>query len=255
MRVSASIVIYNENSVTLQKAIESFECLPFDKELIIVDNSLKPLLKKFCENYKGIEYIHSGENIGFGAGHNLAFSSLRRKSDIHLVINPDIHFSFNSIVKMIEWFYSEDDMALAVPSVVYPDGSLQYIARKIPTPGSLFKRRLNLYGIFDDFVKSDELDHNIPKEAMEIPFAHGCFMLFKSDVFNNLKGFDERFFMYMEDVDIFIRAKEFGKTVWYPYSQVTHEHRRGSSRNLKLFYFHLLSALKFFWKYKNFTLN
>jgi len=105
----------------------------------------------------------------------------------------------------------------------------------------LLKRKLN--------ILSDEFDEDSFTKVSEIPFAHGCFFIFKTDVFKELAGFDESFFMYMEDVDIFIRAKKFGKTVINPKYKIYHEYRKASSKNKKLLILHISSALKFFLKY------
>jgi len=77
------------------------------------------------------------------------------------------------------------------------------------------------------------------------------FMVFKTDIFQRLGGFDKRFFMYMEDIDIFIRAKQYGKTVIDTHYKIYYEYRKGSSKNTKLLIWHIVSAIKFFWKYKN----
>ena len=113
---------------------------------------------------------------------------------------------------------------------------------------TLLKRRLNIKGIFDNFIKKDEFDGVVFDSINEIPFAHGCFFAFQTDVFEKIKGFDERFFMYMEDIDIFIRAKEYGKTVVIPNYKIFHEYRKGSSKSIKLLKWHLESAFKFFTK-------
>lgn len=250
MRVSASIVVYKEKIDVLKKSIESFLNLNFEKELIVIDNSPSLSLEKFCSGFSNLKYIHSGVNLGFGRGHNLGFKSLIKSSDIHIIINPDIYFDKQEVENMIKWFVDEKNLSLAVPSVYYPDGKPQFIVRKIPTPITLLKRRLNFNGIFDDFIKEDELERKIPLKVSQIPFAHGCFLIFKSDIFKKLNGFDERFFMYMEDIDIFIRAKKWGSTVWNPDFKVFHEYRKGSSKNIKLLIWHIISAIKFFFKYK-----
>ena len=240
MRVSASIVIYNEKKETLKKAVDSFLALDLEKELVLVDNSEHNLLKEFCESFTNVTYIHSGNNIGFGSAHNLAFNSLSQKSDVHVVINPDVYFD-KSIQELILWTKESDNISLSVPKVYFPDGTYQNTVRKIPKAITLFKRKLN--------IKSDEFQESDFSKISEIPFAHGCFFVFKTDVYKKISGFDERFFMYMEDIDIFIKAKEFGKTVLHPEYKIYHEYRKGSSKNRKLFLFHIQSAIKFFSKH------
>lgn len=250
INISASIVIYKENPKTLSKVIKNFLAIPLKSTLIILDNSPTDSLKTSIKNFPSVLYIHQPENIGFGAGHNKAFQTFNSNSNIHLIINPDIYFDPNEIYKMIVWMHENSDIALSVPLVYYPNGDKQHTIRHIPLVTTLFKRRFNIFGIFDDFIKKDEFQNTRFYEVTEIPFAHGCFFIFQTNVFKSLQGFDERFFMYMEDVDIFIRAKKFGKTVLHPQYKIYHEFRKGSSKSIKLFLWHIRSAIKFFLKYK-----
>jgi len=239
--ISGSIVIYNEKKQILQRVIENYLAIDLQKELIIVDNSPDNVLQNFCENYKEVHYIYNNKNIGFAKGHNKAFRYLKKKSDIHLVLNPDIDFNAFEMHRFLLWLCSAKDIALSIPAVYNFDGTIQKVVRKIPTPLHLIKRRIG--------CTQDEL--SMPaKSVVEIPFAHGCFMAFKTNVFKKLNGFDEHFFMYMEDVDIWIRAKEYGKTVINTNYRIYHEHRKGSSKKIKLLFWHLNSAIKYFWKYK-----
>ncbi len=246
MKITASIVIYNENKETLKKVIESFLNLDFEKELIIIDNSPKDELKTFCEKFTEVKYIFTGENLGFGKGHNIAFKNIKKKSDIHMIINPDVYFDSKNMSDFLKWFNEEKDISLATPKVCFPDGSTQNIARNVPTPIALLKRKLKL-----DSGELDIKDNNI----YNIPFAHGCFLVFKTEVFEKIHGFDERFFMYMEDIDIFIKAKKYGKTVINTNYKIYHEYRKGSSTSFKLLRWHLSSAVKFFYKYRKTKLN
>ena len=247
MKISASIVIYKENKETLKKIMDSFLSIIYTKkELIIIDNSPTEELKTFCQSFENVKYIFSGKNLGFGAGHNLAFKKLKEKSDIHMIINPDVYFNSDEISSFLNWFYEQKEISLATTKVCYPDGENQNIIRNVPTVIDLIKRKLKINSgelyIEDNYIK-------------EVPFAHGCFFIFKTEVFEKLGGFDERFFMYMEDLDIFIRAKKYGKTVINTNYKIYHEFRKGSSKSLKLLFWHICSAIKFFFKYKNIDLN
>lgn len=240
IKISGSIVVYKENPKILKKSIESFLELSYEKELIIIDNSPTNKLKNFCNNFNNVKYFHMKKNIGFAKGHNFAFKQLKEKSLVHLILNPDIYFLKEDMESFLKWFINTD-YVLAIPNVLYPDGKIQNIARNIPTIISLIKRKfINHY---DEILISNNT-------IQEIPFAHGCFFAFKSEVFSKLNGFDERFFMYMEDIDIWIRAKNYGKTVINTNYKIYHYFRKASSKNFKLFLYHLVSAFKFFKKYK-----
>ena len=75
-------------------------------------------------------------------------------------------------------------------------------------------------------------------------------MLFKTEDFKTLEGFDERYFLYMEDADICRKIDLLGKKkLYYPKVKITHQHQRGSSKNIKLFFHHISSAIKYFLKW------
>lgn len=240
LKISGSIVVYKEDPKVLENSIKSFLGLRYDKELIIIDNSPSKSLKNICLNFEGVRYFHMNKNIGFGRAHNLAFKKLENKSNIHLIMNPDIYFDSYEMENFLKWFHKENDVILAIPKVLYPNKEMQNVCRKIPTISSIIKRQ---------FIKNYDVIITPDNSIIDIPFAHGCFFAFKSFVFDKLGGFDERFFMYMEDVDIWIRSKYFGRTVINTNYNIYHLFRRGSKKNLRLFFIHLFSLLKFFRKY------
>ncbi|MDC3345115.1 galactosyltransferase-related protein, partial [Flavobacteriaceae bacterium] len=81
-------------------------------------------------------------------------------------------------------------------------------------------------------------------------FVQGSFMLFKTEDLLRLNGFDNRFFMYMEDVDICKRIDQLGKKkLFYPKVEIIHTHRKGSSKSIKLFIIHISSIIKYFMKW------
>jgi len=236
MKLIASVVVYNEKPIVLQRLIDDFLSINFEKKLFIIDNSPKNTLEEFCSAYNNVIYIFNNNNLGFGKAHNISLRYID-DSDIYLVLNPDIYFQSSQMEGFLKWFMDSSDIVLAIPKILNIDGTTQHVAREIPTPISLLKRKFH--------IEKGEI--NIADNSIvEIPFAHGCFMAFKGQVFKKLDGFDERYFMYMEDIDIWIRAKRYGKTVINTNFSIYHEHRKGSSRSIKLFFIHLLSAIKFF---------
>lgn len=130
---------------------------------------------------------------------------------------------------------------------MYPNKENQFICRKNPTPFDLINRRLNIskQKIFENEYRSKSL-----LEPFSPEFIHGCFMLFKTKEFVNLNGFDERYFLYMEDADICRKVYQSGKKIYYyPKEIITHTHQKGSSKKAKLFFYHLSSAIKYFLKW------
>lgn len=244
IQISASIVLYNENIQVLEEAIRSFLKTPVSKKLYLIDNSPKRIIKdQFKE--EEIEYLFVEKNIGFGAAHNLVINKIKSTSQFHLILNPDVSFKPNVIINLSKELENNPQVSLITPSVMYPNGDTQVICRKTPSFKEMLGRRL---GVFKNYVVSKQYQN--VSEPFFPDFIHGCFMLFKTQDFISLKGFDERYFLYMEDADICRKIKQSGKELlYYPKEQITHIHGKGSSKKGKLLYYHIVSAIKYFKKW------
>jgi len=248
IEISATIVLYKENIQALQKTINNFLNLPFSKKLFLIDNSPDNRLENEFIS-KEITYKFVGKNIGFGAAHNLVISTIKNKSNYHLVLNPDIQFEPDTIKQLIIKLSEDSLLAMIAPKVFYPNKEMQFTCRKYPTKGELIFRRLKG---FKNFTK----DQEYRKRSLDIPFypdfIHGCFMLFNTNDFVAIQGFDERYFLYMEDVDICKKIDVFGKKkMYFPFVSIIHDHRKGSAKNLHLLWFHISSVRKYFKKWQN----
>ena len=242
VEISASIVLYKENVQTLKSTVKSFLQIPFSKKLFLIDNSPKNTLEKHFKHPE-IEYIFNNKNLGFGKAHNLVLQKLN--SDYHLILNPDVAFRATIICELIHQLEQNKNVTMISPKVVYPNGENQIICRRNPTVKVMISRRIGL------FTKKQYLDEELSK-PFNPEFIHGCFMFFKTVDFIKLKGFDERYFLYMEDADICREIKQSGKEIlYYPKVQITHIHRKGSAKKMNLLGHHISSARKYFKKWKN----
>ena len=246
LQISASIVLYKEALETLQKTINCFLETPLQKHLFLVDNSPTDILKKEF-NHPEITYIFMGENVGFGKGHNQVIAKIKTQSAYHLVLNPDVVFHPQVIPNLIHTLENDATLSMISPKIEYPNGDLQYTCRAYPTVLEMFLRR---FWIFKTRVQKRG-DRKLNASKPFYPdFIHGCFLLFKTDDFIEVGGFDPRYFLYMEDVDICRKIDEINKLkIYYPAETVLHIHRKGSAKKAKLFYHHLVSAYKYFKKW------
>jgi GT2 family glycosyltransferase len=255
--ISISIVTYN-NSKVIEKCINSIFNITnnIDFEIIVIDNnSSDNTVKIIKNNFKNVKLIQNDKNVGFGAAHNIAIKLGKEK--YHLILNPDIIFTENTIEKLINFMEENPDIGLVSPKIVFPDGTIQYLCKRSPclfdlcvrrfTPGfiqDLFKKRI-------DYFEMRETGYN---KIMDVPYLSGSFMLFRRSILEEIAGFDERFYMYSEDADITQRATEISRTVFYPYTSVIHLWERGSHKNIKLLFISLVSIAKYFnkWGWKIF---
>ena len=242
--ITASIVLYNENLSSLKKTINSFLNTNLKKKLFLIDNSTKKTLEKHFKHPE-IEYVFVGKNIGFGKAHNLIISKL--DSDYHLILNPDVEFDSGVIPCLMEVLKNETKTSFITPKVLYPNKELQFICRKHPTIFDLINRKFRLS---KDFLHKNEYRNRDFSQPFNPEFIHGCFMFFKTEDFKALNGFDKRYFLYLEDADICREIQKLGKKIlYYPEVAILHKHQKGSSKSIKLFFYHLSSAFKYFLKW------
>lgn len=243
-QITASIVLYREDISVLKETIACFLETPISKQLFLVDNSPTDILRNTF-NYPEVVYIFVGKNRGFGAGHNLVLNQIN--SNFHLILNPDITFTSEVIIDLIKVIDTASEVSFVTPKVLYPGKEIQNVCRKHPTFFDLINRRLK---VLRSGIKNNTYSEQNLEKLFYPDFIHGCFMLFKTEDLKRLKGFDERYFLYMEDADICRKIDSIEKKkLYFPNVKITHQHRRGSSKSLKLFFYHLSSAIKYFLKW------
>jgi len=250
VQLSVSLVIYNSSAESISGLLADIDSIPLAKNLYVYDNSqqktdLSSVLKEYAQ------HIHTGENIGYGAGHNECIKKAEG-STCHLVVNPDVRFDGADIVKLYEKACSSDKIGLIIPSVYYEDGSFQYIYKLLPDPLTLFSR----YGakfLPKSFVKKQNFNYEMRfkdfTKEFELPVVSGCFMFGRTEVFTETGGFDDRFFMYMEDVDLSRRVSMKYKNLYFPDLKITHHFNKSSFKNFRIMTIHIKSAVQYFNKW------
>lgn len=249
MMTTASIVAFHTRHSDLVRLIECVKKSPIQK-LFIIDNSSNDELRDFVKDNPRIRYIHS-LNLGYGSGHNVALKkAIEEGAEYHAILNPDVYWYDSVIEELVAYMDSNIDCGLAMPKVLYPNGDTQYLCKLIPTPADLVLRRFIP-------IKSWQEKHDYKYEMhwtgydkiMEVPILSGCFMMLRCDVIKKIGGFDERYFMYAEDVDLCRRIGEVSKTMFYPNVSIYHEYAKGSYGNKKMLKMHMLSIIKYFNKW------
>lgn len=250
-QVSASVVVYKNDSRDVEAVVRSILSAPMRVKCTVVDNSPTPDLRQ-CVMESGAIYLFAGHNLGFGGGHNLSLRSDLESSEYHLVLNPDVYFSPEIPAVLYRFMTDYPSVGLVMPRILYPDGTEQRLCKQLPTPLDLISRRF-LRGIgrslFAKRLSRYELQHLDLTIAREIPCLSGCFMFIRSETLREVGVFDERYFMYMEDVDLCRRIGAMYKTVFYPEVEVTHGYAKESYSDPKLLKYHIQSAVRYFMKW------
>ena len=240
IKLTCSIVVFNNNENTLKTAIESILSIRLPIKLFIVDNSPTRALEPLCSNYD-LEYHFVGKNLGFGKAHNLIIDKVKHDiKGFHLIMNPDISFNENIIEDLFSFIDDNENIGLVMPKILNSDGSIQYNCKLLPTPIDMITRRFLKFLpiLVEKRNHKYEMRFTGYNEIMEVPFLSGCFMLVRNEVFQKVGGFDERFFLYAEDIDLSRRIHQQYQTVFYPYVEVYH-HREKSKVSSWILLYHL----------------
>jgi N-acetylglucosaminyl-diphospho-decaprenol L-rhamnosyltransferase len=235
--VIAVSLVSHGHAQMLQKLVDSVLAFPEVTRVILTFNipEQEPV---FTDSR--VEVIRNGVKKGYGANNNAAFSKC--KEPYFCVLNPDVVFKNNPFPGLMEEMQRQQ-AAIAAPMVVNEWGEVEDNIRRFPTFLSLVKKAFNLD------------DGRIPFKASDPPlfvdWVAGMFMLFSSNAFKVLKGFDEKYFMYYEDVDICARAWRLGqKVIACPSLSVVHAGARKSRDNLQHTVWHGRSLLRYLDAYK-----
>lgn len=246
-RLTASLVIYNCPESSFLSAATSF--LNSGGHLVISDNSDERLESQLL-GHPRVEYLFNGRNLGFGAAHNRAIDLIRNKSDFHLVLNPDVCFEPVAMEHLLSVIGGDPNIGAIMPRINYPDGALQRLTKLLPTPLDLILRRfIPIRQLRLAINRRYEL-HALPQTGLiEVPTLSGCFLLVRTALFERIGSFDERYFMYLEDVDLVRRLASVSKVCYDPTVSIVHAYAKGSYRNRRLLRYHTVSAIKYFNKW------
>jgi len=251
-KLTVSVVIYANVLADIHLLLKSLQEAQDILRWVVVDNGCSDEIREAVQAMGGI-YVRPGTNLGFGRGHNLALKQLAGvDAPYHVILNPDIVFDENALGRLARVMDSHPDVGLVMPKVRYPDGSNQYLCKLLPAPIDLVLRRF-LPGPWKGLARKRTtlyelrfLDCDAPAY---VPSLSGCFMFARRSVLEAVGGFDESFFLYMEDVDLCRRMLGVSRLLYWPGVTVEHVHQKGSYRNRRLLFLHIRSAIKYFNKW------
>lgn len=249
--LTSSIVLFKNDKNILKKSILSFLKTSLNVKLFLIDNSPFDDLKYLIKDPR-IEYFHNPSNPGFGAAHNIAIKkSMEINSKYHLVLNPDVYFETGTLEKVIKYMDVNELIGNLMPKVIYPNGSLQYLCKLLPTPYDWIGRRFNPFkSLVNRRNQIFELRFTNYNKIMEVPYLSGCFMFLRLDAIKKIGLFDENIFMYGEETDLCRRLNIKGyKTIFFPDVTITHVFEKGSHKSFKLTWVGIKSAIYYFNKW------
>jgi len=201
-----SIVILNYNvKYFLDACLESVQkaITNFDAEIIVADNASTDGSKEyFKDNYPDVNFLWLDKNEGFAKGNNRAVQ--QAKSDYLLILNPDTLMAENTVQVLFDFIKNKPNFGIVGGKMI--DGTGHFLPeskRGIPSPIVAFSKLTKLYKIlpfrpFNNYYAA----HLNENQSGQIDVLTGAFMFLKKSTYQNVGGFDERYFMYGEDIDL-----------------------------------------------------
>lgn len=228
--LSIIIINYNTKEITLNclKSLEtSLMGEKISYEIILIDNFSQDgsykVFNSLTKNSSQIKYYYQKENLGYSKANNLG--ARLAKGKYLLFLNSDTFILNKAIIKLFNFYKkNEKEISFVGPKLLNFDLSPQ------PSAGYFFNLLVTFFVLF---LKGDQLNLTrfSPKKIKKVDWISGACFLTKKEIFETIGGFDEKIFMYMDEVDFFYRAKKMGYRVYfYPQVKIIHYGSASSSK-------------------------
>jgi len=255
--LNISIVLYHPKwEEEVMPLVEELLRVTNLRKIYLLDNSEKEWLREHVSSSqspfasKKVRYMAMPENLGYGKAHNIALrESAYYKTDFHLVMNSDIRVKAEDIDAMHDWMVANPEVGQLMPRVVGLDGAQQYLAKRLPSPIDVFGRRFLPAWLMARRNKRYELRDLDLTRPVNAPYLSGCFMMLRTKAAVEAGLFDERYFMYPEDIDLTRTIHRNYLTLYYPEWTIVHAHARDSYKNKHMLRIHIQNMCRYFNKW------
>lgn len=248
--VCVSFVLFGNDRGEVERAVAQVQASALAVHVIVVDNTSPPLNLDFLACWPGVTVVATNANLGYGRGHNIALRASEGRTRYNLVLNTDLEMAADVLPGLVAFMDTRPDAGLAMPRVVYPDGSLQRLCRLLPVPADLIGRRFFARTRWAAARNRNYEFHDWDYGSVaEFPFLSGCFMLIRRSVLDVVGYFDERYFLYAEDLDLSRRIHALARTLYVPSQTVVHEYRSQSRPSLRRLRYAAVSLFRYFNKW------
>lgn len=228
-------------------------------EILVVDNCSADESVGFLRNRfrsaKDIRIVETSKNLGYGRGNDYAIASAR--GTFIMVINPDNGLEPDGLERMVAAMDADPGIGILAPQLVQEDGSIRDSFRSFPTLLDIVIKRTRLRRFFPERMERYTHHASSHQTVQDVDWIAGACFLMRRSLYDQLGGFDPRFFLFFEDTDLCRRCWEAGKrVVYYPTIHATDRRRRLSDGGFMALFtkktarIHLISAFKYFWKWR-----
>jgi GT2 family glycosyltransferase len=232
--------------------------LPGGLEIFIIDNHSQDdsigVLRTRLRSLPNIHILESRDNVGYARGNHIGI--LRAEGRYLLIINPDNELAPGALAQMISVMEADPGIGILAPKLIHEDGSVRDSARSFPSITDVLIKRTFLQHVFPGRLERYLERHADPSTPRDVDWVVGACLLIRRDLFAQLGGFDERFFLFFEDMDLCRRCWALGKRVRYFPAAIAQDRKRRLSEGTILSLLrkqagraHLISAVKYFAKW------
>ncbi|HUV30991.1 MAG TPA: glycosyltransferase family 2 protein [Acidobacteriota bacterium] len=254
-RISAIIVTHNSMPL-LEDCLEGLKAAlhHLEHEVIVVDNnSSDHSATVAARHFPGGRVLTNRDNRGFAAACNQGAGIAG--GEFLLFLNPDVRVDLDGVRNILAVFARKDRIGLAGARLRHPSGTFQATCRRFPTVENLLFSRGSFFARLPRTArKRDTHRYTMPDfhKTTIVDAVAGTMAMIRRDLFWHVGGFDERFFMYMEDTDLSLRLVNDGYVnVFVPASGGVHHWRKGSNAGrLRRRWHHHRSVWKYFRKHE-----
>ena len=251
--VTISVVVHNQR-VDLERLMPSLvkAAANADSEVMIVDNRSRDGTCHFLESIDyPVSILHNPARAGYAENHNLNLPRARGK--YFVIMNADVFLPKDVFSELCAFMDANPDVGIVAPKVLNVDGTLQPLNKRLPTLLVLFLRRFGpdaLKRRFQHQLDAYEMRDVGYDHICDVPFLSGAFLFCRTDLLRAIGGFDERYFMYFEDVDLCRRVARTHRTVYNPVVAITHVWKRAVYTSWRFTIYFMQSAAKYFWRWR-----
>lgn len=245
--VTVSIVTFHTDAEELERCLSALS-ESVARRVYVVDNGSDAYIEEICRRYD-VDYTASANN-GYGTAHNIAIRrAIESGATYHLVMNSDIEFTPEDLVHLEDYMDAHPEVGQLQPEILLPDGTPQYACRLLPTPFDLILRRFIPGWMFAERRRRYLLAGADRSREFDCAYQQGSFMFLRTEALRKTGLFDERFFMYPEDIDLSRRMARNYKVRFLPSVVIVHHHRAASYRSWRMLRIHMVNMFRYFNKW------
>jgi GT2 family glycosyltransferase len=192
--------------------------------------------------------IANQRNVGFGAANNQAIRN--SKSDLHLILNPDVELASDALVIAVNHLQQHNDVVAITPFCANANGAREYLCKQYPSVFDLFLRGFAprwLQRCFTQRLQAYECQAlTNGTDVADVPLISGCFMLCRTSALQQAGGFDEGYFLYFEDFALSLALGKTGKLRFLPNCRIVHHGGKAARKGMTHIKYFVRSAWRFF---------